>query len=156
MNMEKKYENELVIEINQQLVDEYNAEYFKKYKNRRKPAIDSPLPLSLNKILVMRRPQMNDTKQKYKDFMIWVCEKQGINNLRISDCEIYLEFVVHNRAKKDLDNYIGGWKMFSDGMTVKDGAGVIEDDNFFVVKKLSSTIRYEKGIKKTIVHIYHN
>lgn len=153
--MEKKYENELVIEINQQLVDEYNAEYFKKYKNRRKPPIAAPHPLSLNKILIMKRPQMNQVKQNHKDFIVWVCGKLGIQHLMINDCEIYLELIYHDRRLRDLDNNIGGYKLWADGLTDRDGCGVIVDDNYQIVKKLSTDIKVIKGVKKTIIHIYY-
>lgn len=150
-----EYKNELVIEINQELVDEYNSEYFKKYKNRRKPPIESPHPLSLNKILVMKRPQMNQVKQNHKEFIVWVCEKLEIQNMMINDCEIYLEFIYHDRRTRDIDNGIGGYKMWSDGLTARDGCGVIVDDNYQICKKLSADITYQKGVKKTIIHIYY-
>lgn len=151
-----KYKDELIIEINQGLVDDYNKEYFKKYKNRRKPAIESPHPLSLNKILIMKRPQMNETKQKHKDFIVWVCGKLGIQNMLIDDCEIFLELIFHDKRLRDLDNHIGGYKLWADGLTERDGCGVIVDDNYQICKKLSSTITYDKGVKKTLIHIYYN
>lgn len=149
------YTNEIIIEINQSLVDEYNAEYLSKNKRTRKAPIASPHPLSLNKILLMDYTHRNDVKQKYKEFIMWVCRNQGVDNMRIAECEIFLELVFHDKRLRDIDNHIGGYKFIADGLTETDGCGVILDDNYQVVKKLSSNIRYEKGEKKTIIHIYY-
>ncbi|MEG0153636.1 MAG: hypothetical protein RR744_10785, partial [Cellulosilyticaceae bacterium] len=67
-------DNEVRIEITKEVVDAFN-EYYKKMNPRtRKAAIDSPLCPTLNRFTSMIRMAQNESKQKYKQFMLYILE----------------------------------------------------------------------------------
>ena len=145
--------NQIIISITQDLVDEYNAYYLSKNKRRKKPAIDSPLLPSLNKWMIMKRPMMNALKQRWKDFIIYICEKQGIDGLMIDKCTIEVKLTFHDRRRRDLDNYIASMKFIQDGLSAEEGCGVIIDDSYSHITYLGGTAEFKKGIKQTDIII---
>ena len=74
---------------------------------------------------------MNDFKQKWKDFAIWVVEYYGYENLQISNCTITCRFYFGTNHRHDLDNY--AIKFLLDGLV---DSGVITDDSMNVVNPL--------------------
>jgi Holliday junction resolvase RusA-like endonuclease len=70
--------------------------------------------------------------------------------LTIPACTISIEFVVPDRRRRDLDNLISGQKPCLDGIVA---AGVIADDSTEVIRSVSYSVRYEKGVSETVYRI---
>lgn len=98
--------------------------YFVKHPKAKKPPIAHPYQESINVWMIMKRPQMNALKQKWKDFMVWFIEDQGYRNLRIERCEMIYTVYKPTRRRLDLDNNTP--KFIQDGLV--ESGFVIDDD----------------------------
>lgn len=137
--------------INKQIVDEYNAEYRKKYPRSRKPAIERPIPVSLNQYLVMRRPQQNSIKQHWKDFICYYCKKIKYAGLMLDEFEVEMWIYMPTRRRFDLDNHVAtSGKLIFDAFTE---CGFIVDDDSLHLKRLSVTGGYSKENPRTEIII---
>lgn len=145
-----EYQNELIISVTQDLVDEYNKLYLSQNKRRSKPAIDSPLCPTINKFTSMIRMQQNDSKQKYKNFMLWILNNNNIPKLMLEDCEITYKVTYNTKTRRDCDNASLNSKYYGDAFVEY---GLLKDDSYFQVKWLHFTACYEKGIKKLDISI---
>ena len=147
------YKNEIRMEITQDLVDEYTKEYFRKHPNRKKKPIDKPVPPNLNRFMVMKRPQANDVKQKWKDFAIWIINKYGYVDKLIESCKV--KMIVHRPTKRlcDIDNFSTSCKFLFDGFSQ---AGLWVDDNYSIVHEISTSVIYNKGIEQLDIIINYN
>ncbi len=72
----------------------------------------------------MKRPQMNDFKQKWRDFTVWVVDYYGYSNKQIDKCTITYKYYYPTRRKQDNDNRTP--KFLNDGL-VESGL-LVEDD----------------------------
>lgn len=148
----KKYKNEIVITINQEKVNEFEELYFQKYPNRRKKPIESPIPPNLNRFIIWQRPQQNSTKQIWKDFIHFVAEEYS--DLNIRECILHYHFIFPDKRLRDLDNYISiSSKLITDGLTIKDGNGMLVDDNYNHIRFLSTTAETKKGVTELQIYI---
>ena len=105
---------------------EYLEQYFIKYPKRKVAPIDDPLHPSINKWFIMKRPQMNDFKQKWKDFTCWVVEQYGYQDMKIDKCSITYKYYFPTKRKQDVDNRTP--KFLNDGL-VESGLLVGDDYN---------------------------
>lgn len=121
------------------MLDKYHEYYFKLYPKRRKKPIDSPLHPSINKWFVMKRPQMNDFKQKWRDFSIWVVEQHGCSNLNIDKCTITYKFYFPTRRKQDADNRSP--KFLNDGLVE---SGLLVEDDYTHLNPITIWCGYDK------------
>lgn len=121
------------------ILDEYLKYYFKKYPRRHKIPIDSPLHPSINKWFVMKRPQMNDLKQKWKEFGVWVVKKYGYDNLNIQHAKITYRFFFKTKRRQDNDNRSP--KFINDALTE---SHMIIDDNYTYLNPLIIYGEYDK------------
>ena len=113
--------------IDQKLVDEYAQYYFKLHTRARKKPIENPIPPSLNQILIMKRPQVANIKEKWKAFGIWLFNKLGYCGLMLSKFEMNVTIYFPNKIRRDLDNYGSTIvKFLADPMTE---SKMIIDDN---------------------------
>jgi Holliday junction resolvase RusA-like endonuclease len=65
-------------------------------------------------------------------------------------CTIEVEFVVPDRRRRDLDNAISGQKPILDGIVA---SGLLADDSTDVIRSVSYSVRYEKGVSETVYRI---
>jgi crossover junction endodeoxyribonuclease RusA len=65
-------------------------------------------------------------------------------------CEIEEVFTIPTKRRMDIENLIFGAKSFLDGIV---DAGIIVDDSWQYVKKLSGRIVYKKGCRQTEIII---
>ena len=138
---------EYKITIDQKVVDEYNCYYFKQYPRARKPAIQRPIPVSLNQYLVMRRPQQNTIKQHWKDFICWYCKQLNYDNLMLDRFEVEMNIYMPTRRRFDLDNHVAtSGKLIFDAFTE---CGFIVDDDSLHLTRLSVTGGYSKENPRT-------
>lgn len=146
------YQNEIRIMIDDNIVQEYEEFYFIKYPKRKKRPIEKPFPPNLNKFILWKRPQQNAIKQIWKEFIAFVAYEY--DNYHISNCEIHFQFTFPDKRRRDLDNYLStSAKLIIDGLTKGDGNGMIIDDSYSNIKKISASATYEKGISKTEILI---
>lgn len=135
----EEYKNTLHIVFDNKIYNEYIDYYFKKYPRRSKKPIDSPLHPSINKWFILKRPMMNDMKQKWKDFTIWVINYYGYKNLNINKCRMTYKFYYGNKRRRDNDNVTP--KFTNDGLVE---SNVILDDDYKIVNPLIIEGCYDK------------
>lgn len=119
--------------------NEYCELYKKWHPRSTKPPIDKPWHPSINTWFILKRPAMNDLKQKWKSYIVWLVRKHGLENLQIEHCEITYRFYMPTTRRADIDNYSP--KFAQDGLTE---AGVIIDDDYKHVNPLHIELYYDK------------
>ncbi len=134
--------------IDNNTIEKYNEYYFKQYPRRKKPPIESPTHPSINKWFVMKRPQMNDLKQKIKEFIVWFVEDQGLTNKGIEKCSMTFVSYFKTRMRTDVDNYTP--KFFLDGLVE---SGFIVSDDYFHVESLLLKCGYDKERPRTEIYV---
>lgn len=139
---------DIIIVINNETINKYNKYYFQKYPKRKKPPIDSPLHPSMNKWIIMKRPQMNDLKQKWKEFGVWVVEMNNLSNLKINKCQITINFYFKDKRKLDLDNRSP--KFLFDAFV---SCELLVDDNYFHLNPLILKGNYDKDNPRMEIQI---
>ena len=131
------------VEFNQELLDEYLVEYFRRHPKATKKPITRPLHPSINEWMGMQRHQLNALKQHWKDFSVFVCFKHGVTKLNIEKCSMEMICTHPTKVKRDNDNL--ACKFILDGFTA---AQFLSEDNYFVLNPLIIRSRYEKGVTK--------
>lgn len=115
---------EIKLVIDNDALSRYEKHYFMLHPKASKKPIDSPWHPTINAWMVMKRPQMNATKQKWKDFICWFVEEQGCANLHIEKCEMKFTTYYKTNRRHDVDNSCP--KFILDGMSE---IGLIVDDD---------------------------
>ena len=118
--------------------------YFVKHPKAKKKPLNHPYQESMNVWMIMKRPQMNALKQKWKDFMVWFIEDQGYANLRIEKCEMIYTVYKPTRRRLDLDN--NSPKFLQDGLVE---AGFVEDDDMDHITSLTLRGGYDPDRPRT-------
>ena len=141
------FNNEIVLTFDQDILMEYRKQYFINHPRARKFPFKDAIPPSLNQFLVMKRPQQNATKQLWKDFGMFVAKEYADMNLPA--CEIEMHFTFKDKRRRDIDNYLGiSNKLLFDAISAEEGIGIIADDSYSVIQKVTGTAKYEKGVSK--------
>lgn len=65
-------------------------------------------------------------------------------------CEVEEHFTVPTKKRVDVEGLMGAAKAWLDGIV---DAGILSDDGWQCVKKLSGSVRYEKGVSRTEIVI---
>lgn len=126
-------------------LEKYEQEcYFPKHPKAKKKPLAHPYQESMNVWMIMKRPQMNALKQKWKDFMVWFIEDQGYTNLRIEKCEMIYTVYKPTRRRLDLDN--NSPKFLQDGLVE---AGFVEDDDMNHITSLTLRGGYDPDRPRT-------
>lgn len=136
--------------IDQATIDEYNELYFKTHPRAKKVAIERPLLMSMNQFLLMKRPQQNFVKNKYKEFGVWLCKKLGYDGLGLDKFEVEVTSYHPSRRLFDLDNLSCGFKLLADSFTE---CGFIVDDNYTKLTKLTLCGDYSKDNPRTEITV---
>ncbi len=142
--------NEIKIIIDNNILEKYNEYYFDKYPRRKNIPIKKPIPPSLNAWMVMRRFQMNNQKQVWKEFGEWLVNYNGYENMMIEKCNIEIEYYFDSKRKHDADNYTP--KNLFDSFTV---SGLLVDDDFSHVESLTIKGNYSKENPRTEIRIMY-
>lgn len=147
-----KFKNKIVISITQDLVNEYNNWYKQNNPRSRKDRIESPLCITFNTYNSKgNRIIQNNYKQEWKSFIVWICKKINICNLKLKECAIHCHFIYDTKRRHDLDNNLSTTLKFTQDSLVE--AGVIEDDTYNILVYISADGEYKKGIKQTDIII---
>lgn len=134
--------------ITQDDISEYAQEYFKMHPKAHKMPIEHPYHPSINTWFVMKRPQMNDLKQKWKDFTIWLVKKNGLENLKLDSFSMKFVTYMPTQRRIDPDNTVP--KFILDGFTE---GGFIMDDDSTHLKSLELCASYDKNNPRTEIFI---
>jgi hypothetical protein len=130
------------IVLDNDILKQYEKYYFNKYPKRRVSPIKSVFPPSLNRFIAMKRMVQNDTKQKYKEFSVWISSFYKIENLKLDKgVTIIYSFYFKDHRRRDVDNTILTPKFFNDGFV---DAGVLIDDDGERVRIMFDVFRYDK------------
>ncbi|HCW05001.1 MAG TPA: hypothetical protein DGK91_11060 [Clostridium sp.] len=126
--------------IDKDVTAKYHEYYFHKYPRRNTLPIKSPIPPSLNKWMIMPRHQMNNEKQKWKEFGEWLVTYYKYNNLLIDKCDVVVTYYFGSKHRHDADNYSP--KFLFVGFTA---GGLFKDDDFEHIRSLMIKGDYCKG-----------
>lgn len=138
---------EYKIIIDQQIVDDYNEHYFKLHPRARKKAIERPVLISLNQILILKRPQIAALKAKWHEFGLWLVKRLGYEDLMLDKFELEVKVYMPSRRRSDIDNFCaGGLKLLLDPLT---DSKMIVDDSYFHFTKLTASMGYDKDNSRT-------
>ena len=118
--------------------------YFVRHPKAKKKPLLHPYQESMNVWMIMKRPQMNALKQKWKDFMVWFIEDQGYGNLRIGRCEMTYTVYKPTHRRLDLDN--NSPKFLQDGLVE---SGFIVDDDMDHITALTLRGGYDPKRPRT-------
>ena len=140
--------NEYKLVIDNTILDEYSSYYFKRHPRARKKPIEHPYHPSINVWMVLPRIQMNDLKQKWKDFVVWWIKKLGYSNLMLDKVEMTSIVYMPTRRRADTDNTCP--KAILDGFTE---AGFWVDDDGKHLTSLTLKVDYDKDNPRTEFYI---
>lgn len=96
----------------------------------------------------MKRPQMNDLKQKWKDFIVFVVNKYEYNDLLIDKATIMFKIYKSTKRRFDTDNYSP--KFIMDGLVE---SKIIVDDDCRHINPLIIYGGYDKDNPRTEIYI---
>lgn len=135
--------------IDNNTIKKYNEYYFNKYPRRTKAPIGSPIHPSINVWFIMRRPEMNNLKCRWKDFIVWLIEDIELSNIGIESCTVKFVSYYPTRRRVDVDNVAP--KFIIDGLV---DAGLIVDDSYKHLKSLTLQCDYDKNNPRTEIFIF--
>lgn len=128
MSMRRK---KIKLVFDEETIRQYEQYYFQQHPRAHRKPISHPYHESINQWMIMKRPMMNALKQKWKDFIVWFVNNQGLSDLRIDQCELKFTVYYATHRPHDVDNSCP--KFIIDGLVV---AGLIQDDNSDHIKQL--------------------
>ena len=140
--------NEIKLVIDNNILSEYNKHYFKLHPKAKKPPIEKPRHPSINQWMIMKRPQMNNTKQKWKDFMMWMVEYHGYKNLNIEKCEMKITTYFDINRRHDVDNTVP--KFILDGLA--ESKFIADDDSKHLIS-LTLEVGVDKENPRTEIYV---
>ena len=120
----------ILLTIDNKTLDAYAEHYFSVHPKAKKQPIPHPYHESINAWMIMKRPQMNCLKQKWKDFIKWFVCEEGYADARIEKCEICQTIYYPTNRRRDLDNSIP--KFILDGLV--EGGMIVDDDSNHIIK----------------------
>ena len=132
VHMEYQKPNSILITIDNAVIDRYADYYFSIHTKAHKKPISHPYHESINTWMVMKRPAMNALKQRWKDFIHWLVEDIGYEDLQIERCEIVQTIYYPTNRRHDIDNTVP--KFVLDGLV---DSGMIVDDDCTHIRKLT-------------------
>lgn len=135
---------EIKLVIDNETLSKYEEYYFTIYPRRKKKPIAHPWQESMNQWMIMRRPQMNALKQRWKEFICWLVETAGYTDAKIDKCELWQKIYMPTQRRSDLDNQ--NPKMLQDGLVE---SGMIVDDDYRHITKLVLECGYDKENPRT-------
>lgn len=128
----------ILIVIDNAVLDRYSEYYFSVHTKAKKVPIPHPYHESINTWMIMKRPAMNNLKQKWKSFISWIVNEQGYANLHIDKCEISQTIYYPTNRRHDVDNSVP--KFVLDGLVE---SGMIVDDDSRHITKLTLQCEYD-------------
>lgn len=131
------------IVIDEDVLESWLQHYFEKHPRAKKKPIDSPVHPSINKWFIMHNQKMNKLKQDWKDFVVWVVERQA-PGVCVEKCSLVVTSYFKTQRRHDCDNYVP--KFILDGLVE---SGLLVDDDDKHVEELSLRNRYDVSRPRT-------
>lgn len=125
-------EGELLLVLDNDVLEQYQEYYFSYHLKARKNPIPNPYHESINKWMILKRPMMNALKQRWKTFITWWIEEQGLSNLRIDQCDLCFDTYYGSERRHDPDNSCP--KFIIDGLVE---SGFLIDDSDKHIRQLT-------------------
>lgn len=135
--------------IDNAVLAEYEKAYFAEHPKAKKKPIAQPYHESINKWMIMRRPQMNALKQKWKEFIAWLVDNSEYRDLHIEQCEIKFITYYGTARRHDIDN--GCPKFILDGLCEN---GFIIDDDSKHITSLTMQCFVDTENPRTEIEVY--
>lgn len=132
--------------LDREVLDKYNQYYFKQHPKAHVEPIPHPHHPSINTWFIMKRPEMNALKQKWKDFIVWWVKDLDLPQMN----KVNITFAVYfpTKRRRDVDNQVP--KFILDGFVE---AGLIPDDDGEHLTALTLKVGYDKEHPRTEILI---
>lgn len=127
-------EKKIEIIITQKDVDNYNKQYFDLHPRAKKKRIDGPYHPTLNWYMTANNLAVNNKKQNWKDFIVYILNDRDLVNTAIKKCKVEYRTFLKDRRKRDVDNITP--KFIFDGLVA--GNFIIADDIDHIVELVTS------------------
>lgn len=134
--------------LDQDVLDRYYREYFRKFPKRKKRFIERPLHPSINTWMILQRPAMNNLKQQWHDFIDWWVHDLHLENEHLDRFKMKFTTYMPTKRCSDPDNTVP--KFILDGFT---DAGFIVDDCGTHLKELALSTDYDKDHPRTEIEV---
>lgn len=138
------------LEFDDATLDDYERYYFANHPRAKKKPIKHPYHESINQWMIMKRPEMNALKGRWKDFAVWFIDQQGYSNLRIERCELTFRTYYGTNRRHDIDNTCP--KFILDGLCE---SGLIVDDDCQHITKLTLMCGVDRQRPRTEIDIFY-
>lgn len=135
--------------IDNAAIAEYEKVYFAEHPKAKKRPIAHPYHESINTWMIMRRPEMNALKQRWKEFLIHHIQSSKYKDVHIEQCEVKFITYYENNRRHDIDN--GCPKFILDGLCE---GGLIVDDDSKHITSLTMQCFVDKENPRTEIEIY--
>lgn len=127
----------------------YEKVYFANHPRAKKKPIAHPYHESINQWMIMKRPQMNALKQRWKEFIAWFIENSEHRDMHIEQCELRFITYYGTARRHDIDN--GCPKFILDGLCEN---GFIIDDDSKHITSLTMQCFVDTENPRTEIEVY--
>lgn len=144
-----KKDNYIKLILDQKVLDLYTKYYFVEHPKAKKVPIEHPYHPSINQWCILPRIQMNDLKQKWKDFTKFWIKLEKLESRQLDDFEIVITVFFNVKRRHDVDNQVP--KFILDGFT---DSGLIVDDDEKHLRSLTLKTGYDKENPRTEIEFF--
>lgn len=137
--------------IDNAALEEYEKVYFAEHPRAKKKPIAHPYHESINQWMIMKRPQMNALKQRWRGFIEWLIANSEYKDTHIEQCELSFITYYGTARRHDIDN--GCPKFIIDGLCEN---GFIIDDDSKHITSLKMQCFVDTDNPRTEIEIYVN
>ena len=134
--------------IDNNTIDTYANFYFKQHPKARKKPIEHSYHPSINVWMILPRIQMNQLKQKWKDFIVWWIRSQNLQNKKFENFDMVFTVYVPTKRRIDCDNTVP--KFILDGLVE---SGFIVDDDGEHLHSLTLKTGHDKNNPRTEIEV---
>lgn len=135
--------------IDNTALEDYEKVYFANHPRAKKKPIAHPYHESINQWMIMKRPQMNALKQRWKEFIAWFIENSEYRDMHIEQCELRFATYYGTARRHDIDN--GCPKFILDGLCEN---GFIIDDDSKHITSLTMQCFVDTENPRTEIEVY--
>lgn len=135
--------------IDNTALEDYEKVYFANHPRAKKKPIAHPYHESINQWMIMKRPQMNALKQRWKEFIAWFIENSEYRDMHIEQCELRFTTYYGTARRHDIDN--GCPKFILDGLCEN---GFIIDDDSKHITSLTMQCFVDTENPRTEIEVY--
>lgn len=141
--------NTIKLVIDNTVLKNYEAVYFANHPKAKKKPIAHPYHESINQWMIMKRPQMNALKQRWKAFITWLIRNSEYKDVHIDQCELRFITYYGTARRHDIDNSCP--KFILDGLCE---SGFIVDDDSKHITSLTMQCFVDAENPRTEIEVY--